>query len=230
MRKFLIYLLIIITLLSANGCSKDNFDVDRKKTSSIEDDSNKSKAGEVEQEEDPEIKISPEDKDNSSNDRLNPGKEEKTPKTVRDYFLLLPEDYFAIDCCDNNKDKYLEQYLGVEDIKNGYMDGGGDGAQSTFRMALFKRPDKTYLIALNVFGEVEDNYFFLDYSNGKWKDISKQSVPEYSKDRIYEIPRYGTTVGVFEKKVFDTDGENNLTEKGRKYFDLVWKEGKFIKK
>jgi hypothetical protein len=154
--------------------------------------------------------------------------EKDMPKTVRDFFMLLPEKYFAIECCQGDKNEYLKQYLTVEDTKNGYMDGGGDAAQSTFRLALFRRPDGTYLVALNVFGEAQDDYYFLDYRDGKWKDISREIIPEYSKDRMYEIPRQGTTVAVFEKRVIDTDGENNLTERGAKLYDLVWQSGKFI--
>jgi hypothetical protein len=152
---------------------------------------------------------------------------QKKPVTVKDYFMLLPEKYFSVDCCQGSKKEYLKQYLTVEDNKNGFLDGGGDGAQSTFKMALFKRPDKTYIIALNVFGEAQDDYFFLDYNNGTWKDISSAVIPQYDKMKIYEIPRYGTTMPVFAKQVIDSDGENDLTEKGKKLYDLVWKNGKF---
>lgn len=153
------------------------------------------------------------------------------PKTVRDYFMLLPSKYFIIECCDGDKEAYLKQYLGVEDTKNGYMDGGGDAAQSTFRLALFKRPDKTYVVALNVFGELTDDYYFLDYNDGNWKDISREMIPEFSNNKIYEIPRRGTTIPVFEKRVIDTLESGNLTEKGKKLYDLSWQNGRFkIKK
>ncbi len=166
--------------------------------------------------------ISENEKDSSSQNK---------PKTVKDYFMLLPDKYFTIECCQGNKQEYLKTYLTVEDAKNGYLEGGGDGAQSTFKMALFKRPDKSYIIALNVFGEAQDDYYFLNYQNGNWTDISAKVIPEYNKMKIYEIPRFGNTMPVFAKKVIDSDGENDLTEKGEKLYNLIWKNGKFsIKK
>lgn len=149
------------------------------------------------------------------------------PETVRDYFMLLPEKYFPIDCCDGDKEAYLRQYLMVEDTANGYMDGGGDAAQNTFRMAIFKRPDGNYLIALNVFGEMRDDYYFLDYTDGKWEDVSARVVPAYSRDKIYDIPRRGTTVGVYEKRLLEGETDPNLTEKGKKLYDLIWQGGAF---
>ena len=167
------------------------------------------------------------DAEGNSDESANKAESVSSPKTVRQFFMALPEKYFAIECCEGDKESYLKNYIGVEDTKNGYMDGGGDAAQSTFRMAIFKRPDQSYIVALNVFGEMEDRYHFLDHNGGDWKDISKEIVPEFSKNYIYEIPRNGTTVPVFEKKKLDSDGENDLTEKGDKLYDLIWKDGEF---
>ncbi|MBK9768915.1 MAG: hypothetical protein IPP63_18890 [Chloracidobacterium sp.] len=44
------------------------------------------------------------------------------------------------------KPEYLKRYLKVEDTANGYMSGYGDAAQEGFVMALFKRPNGSYLI------------------------------------------------------------------------------------
>src|SRR3982750_3290659 len=76
----------------------------------------------------------------------------KQPKTVRDFFTLLPDKYFVLECClkspkSKQKAEYLKRYLNVEDTDNGYMSGYGNAAQEGFEMALFKRPDGTYLIA-----------------------------------------------------------------------------------
>src|SRR3712207_1980085 len=82
----------------------------------------------------------------------------KQPKTVRDFFMLLPAEYFSLDCCMNKKlrqgkEEYLRRYLNIEDAANGYMSGGGDAAQEGFVMALFKRSNGTYLIAFYTYGE-----------------------------------------------------------------------------
>ncbi|HEX8246691.1 MAG TPA: hypothetical protein VF599_00785 [Pyrinomonadaceae bacterium] len=156
----------------------------------------------------------------------------KQPKTVRDFFMLLPARYFSLDCCigkdlRRSKQEYLERYLNVEDAANGYMSGAGDAAQDGFAMALFKRANGTYLIAFYTYGEggVEDTPWcvFLDYKNGKWTDVSRAVVPNYNAQKyIYELPRQGTTIEVFGK---DEMGEGFY--KGKKLYDLIWQNGKF---
>lgn len=156
------------------------------------------------------------------------------PKTVRDFFKLLPAEYFTLEGCEPAKDKncdkaraeYLKNFLEVEDIPNGYLKGGCDGGQSCIVMTLFKRPNASYVIAVNTEFEAGTNNYFLDYSNGKWTDISAEIIPQFSKKNFYELPRQGTTIQVFAKKM--TDGYED--GKGEKLYDLVWKDGKFSKR
>lgn len=156
----------------------------------------------------------------------------KQPKTARDFFLALPDKYFSLDCCmmlpkAKQKPEYLKRYLNVEDTANGYISGYGDAAQEGFALALFKRPNGSYLIAFYTYGEggPEDTPWtvFLDYKNGKWTDISRTAVAGYNKEKyIYELPRTGTTIQVFAK-----DEEGQDWYKGKKLHDLVWVNGKF---
>ncbi len=158
----------------------------------------------------------------------------KAPKTVRDFFMALPDKYFSLDCCmsmphSRQKPEYLKRYLNVEDTPNGYLSGYGDAAQEGFVMALFKLPTGKYLIGFYTYGEggVEDTPWtvFLNYDRGRWTDVSKTTIPGYNKEKyIYELPRKGTTVEVFEK---DENGQDWY--KGKKLYDLVWKNGRFIK-
>ncbi|MCO6511240.1 MAG: hypothetical protein J5I65_10660 [Aridibacter famidurans] len=157
------------------------------------------------------------------------------PKTVREFFMAFTQDVFFLEGCDESKDpgcrnakkKYLETYLEVEDTKNGYLSAGADGAQAALVMTLFKRPSGKYIVAVNQFGEIGDDYNFFEYENGRWKDISKDVIPEYSTGNIYELPRFGTTIKVFKKIVIDSDGVIDMTEKGEKLYDLTWKDGRF---
>lgn len=165
----------------------------------------------------------------------------KQPKTVREFFNLLPQKYFPLEGCSDNptarncdraRGEYLKSFLEVEDTANGYMKGGCDGAQSCFTMALFKRPDGAYIIGLTTsFEDVEESRF-LEYTRGRWKDVSAQVVPEYSKRKVYDLPRYGTTVKVYELKIEKIPGEGlEQRERGAKLYDMVWKDGRFtIKK
>ena len=170
----------------------------------------------------------------------------RQPRTVRDFFMALPARYFGIECCISQqsafsnqpsavrsqqlqreaKERYLKQYLTVEDTANGYMSASGDAAQDGFVMALFKRADGSYLIGLYTYGEggVEDTPWtiFLNYKGGKFTDVSRMVVPQYNKEKfVYELPRNGTTVEVFAK---DESGDWN---KGTKVHDLVWEKGVF---
>ena len=156
----------------------------------------------------------------------------KKAPSLRDLFMQLPEKYFSIDCCEGRtyreaKAKYLKLYLDVEDAKNGFLSGGGDGAQEAFELALFRRPNGTYLVAFYTVGEggVEDYPWcvFLDYRAGKWRDLSKTVIPGYDPQKlIYQLPRRGTTIEVFQK---DENGADLY--KGKKLYDLVWSGGRF---
>ena len=154
----------------------------------------------------------------------------KQPKTVRDFFNLLPQKYFALEGCEPKTDKncnkarreYVETFLETEDTANGYWKSGCDGAQSCLTMALFKRADASYIVALKVEFETGTDNYFLEYRNGKWFDIAAQVIPEFSKNNIYELPQNGTTIGVFAKRKGSEFGD-----KGKKLYGLVWKNGKF---
>lgn len=156
----------------------------------------------------------------------------RQPKTVREFFELLPQKYFPLEGCADNPSKtncararaeYLKRFLEVEDTANGYMKGGCDGAQSCFQMALFKRPDGTYVVGLTTFYEAGKDSYFLEYVGGSWRNIGPKVVPGYGADKAYDMPRYGTTVEVYENKLTDEE----YRERGRKLYDLKWKDGKF---
>lgn len=157
------------------------------------------------------------------------------PKTLREFFALLPPKYFALEGCDESKDKncdkaraeYIKTFLEVEDAKNGYWKSGCDGAQMCLTMALFKRSEANYVVHILTEHEGGENSYFLDYKNGKWSDVGAQIVPEYSEKNIYVPPQKGTTVEVFKKNF----PEPEYSERGAKIYDLVWNNGRFsIKK
>lgn len=158
------------------------------------------------------------------------------PKSVREYFMLLPKEYWGLECCSDKQgkeyQKALEDYLKdpnfavIIDEKNGYMQGDSDGAQYGIHLALFKRTDGTYLIGLERFGEGAHDNFFLDYKNGSWTEVQQKEVPGYNGNNFYEMPRYGTSIQVF-KGNYNSKENPDLREKGKKLYNLVWKDGKF---
>jgi hypothetical protein len=160
----------------------------------------------------------------------------KQPKTVRDFFNLLPQKYFEIGCCGVHDEpdsvkahtKYLETFLRVEDAANGYLEGGGEAGQSSIIMALFKRPNGTYIVGVETAGEMFEHNYFLEYRNRRWYDISAKVIPQFSKAKIYNLPRYGTKIEVFDRKVIEKISDDRIIyETGAKLYDLVWRNGEF---
>lgn len=155
----------------------------------------------------------------------------KQPRTVRDFFNLLPQRYFLLEgCaanptkanCDKARREYVDSFLEIEDTANGYWKSGCDGAQTCLTMALFKRPDGTYVVALKKDFEMGTDNHFLEYKNGRWADIARTVIPNFSNTNIYELPRQGTTIEVYAK-----ENSGDIPERGKKLYDLVWKNGKF---
>lgn len=157
------------------------------------------------------------------------------PKTVMDFFERLPEKYFTLEGCDRATDQdckkaraeYLKTFTQVSDVKNGYFKGGCDGAQSCIEMAIFKKPDGTYLVGVATAFEMGNDFRFLDYAGGAWNDVSASVVPDYSKKNWYELPRIGTTMKVYAKKITEQGADYEVSEKGRLLYSLEWKNGKF---
>ncbi len=160
----------------------------------------------------------------------------KQPKTVRDFFNILPAKYFEIGCCGVHDEpdslvahtKYLESFLRVEDTANGYLEGGCDGGQSCITMALFKKPDGSYVVGVHTSNTMHDENYFLEYRAGRWYDVSAKVVPQFSKNNGYRLPRYGTKVEVFSTKVVERISPTQvIRDLGPRLYDLVWKNGRF---
>ena len=144
----------------------------------------------------------------------------KPPRTVVDFYLLLPQHpYFETDA-PQDRINLCRRQGGVIDPGNSYLHAVGDGAQMSLSVCLFKRPDKTYLVAVNS-NDASDGDFkpfldFYEYRNGRLHAVSKLAVlPIALSDGLkYELPRYGTTIKV-------------MTRAGKEVHDLVWSRGKF---
>ena len=157
----------------------------------------------------------------------------RADSVLRKIFKAIPSDYFSIACCDGNADEFIKKYVKVEDNANGYMEGADDQEDpqySSFEMALFPRPDGSYLVGFHSEAQRWSDYYFLDYRNGKLRNISK-TIPLYSMENVYELPRQGKTIRVYRKK-YDHPGRplgaDNSVKKGRALYDLEWQNGKFV--
>ena len=125
------------------------------------------------------------------------------PKTVVDFFLLLPSRYFEISP-DTPRNRLRQAHTkdSVIDIGNGYLFMAGDGAQQSITLCLFKRPDKSYLVVVgDNEAEVCEPYLdFYEYKNGKLPKVTRKVLPEaFRGDRNYLLPRYGKIITVTDR-------------------------------
>ena len=141
------------------------------------------------------------------------------PRTVRDYYLLLPDKYF--EATPEQRVKWmLDPKAGaIVDVKNGYLRAIGDGAQMGIVVCLFKNHDGTYIIGVDAVSWEGADYSrlnFYRYDNGNFIDVTKSIVPVgLPQEHWYEMPRYGTTIRV-------------ATQKHRHLYDLVWSGRRFM--
>jgi hypothetical protein len=139
----------------------------------------------------------------------------KSPRTVVDYYMLLPQRYFEID----RRSLLNPKYGAIVDVKNGYLRPWHDGAQIGWEMCLFKRLDGSYLFAVSWHEGPDDGWDpsldFFSYQNGRLVDVTRSTLPQRFSEKLgYELPRYGTTIRV-------------VTESGKQVYDLVWTRERF---
>jgi hypothetical protein len=144
---------------------------------------------------------------------------EQEKVSIVDYFLLLPAEEFEARPDDLLRVMRMGGFFQLCDAKprekdvdekNGYMSGGGDGAQASFDVALFRHRDGRPLLAfsqgeepeLGTAGMVYLKFFELG-GDGKMHETNRSIFPiadseDYSWQ--FELPREGRTVVVRARK------------------------------
>src|SRR5262249_9062582 len=95
--------------------------------------------------------------------------------------------------------KYRRSLIKVEDIANGYLKIQGDVWSGWDEIALFRRSDGNYLVAISQVGDeppLMGDVMFLTFDNGQWTNVTKDvfaTVPLSAK-HYYKLPRTGTTI------------------------------------
>ena len=145
------------------------------------------------------------------------------PKTVGDFFLLVPERY--LDGYDLRFRKELlrgEHRGGVVDIANGYISYDASDNPTGFEFAIFRKNNGKYIVAFsdsvsdNFDWELFDGYrlFLLSYEGGKWRDVTRSLLPvPFNKRLSYYLPRRGRSIEV-------------TNDKGTLY-TLMWRNDRF---
>ncbi len=170
--------------------------------------------------------------------------QKKTPRTVEDFYMLLPAKY--IQPLGEMKDR--KKLIKTRDVANGYLYLSGEkaipGWEGWAEIALFKKTNGEYVVgvvdgscATICYSGVE----FLEYKNGKWSEITSRVLPEISDEMIlsrykklfpdsteysqgdppytnYELPQKGTTI----KMNANEGGDGNIA-----LFELTWNGTRF---
>lgn len=170
--------------------------------------------------------------------------QKKTPRTVEDFYLLLPAKYIQPLASVKDRKKLIK----TRDVANGYLYLSGESAKVDWEgwaeIALFKKTNGDYIVgvvdgscATICYSGVE----FLEYKNGKWSAVTAKVLPEISDEMIlarykkllpdsteydqqntpytnYQLPQKGTTVKVNANE--GGDGDTLL-------FELAWDGTRF---
>ena len=143
------------------------------------------------------------------------------PKTVLDYYLLLPEKYFEANKEQREKWMLARSRGAVVDIKKGYLYAAGDGAQTSIYVCLFKRPHRFPLIAVKSYPSDTSEYTQLDfyeYDRGLLVEVKNGVLPvKFNENFKYELPRCGRTIKVGDPR-------------GRQLYSLHWSGKRFVLK
>ena len=140
------------------------------------------------------------------------------PRTVLDYYKLLPDKFFEADR-KQRIDWMLDRKRGaIVDEKRGYLFAPGDGAQSDVILTLFKMRRSGYVVGVKHYAVDTNELTYLEfytYSDGAWTEVTKSVLPmKIDHDLRYELSRYGTTIRVTDKR-------------GRSLHRLVWSGQRF---
>lgn len=148
------------------------------------------------------------------------------PKTVADFFLLVPERYMmGYDLRFREEMLRGERRGVVVDIRNGYISYDASDNPSGFEFAIFRKSNGRYLVAYSngAFHDQEmaeelgnwPTLFLLSYEGGRWRDVTRESLPmAYDKKLPYMLPRRGRAIAVW-------DGRR------RKLYTLTWRNDRF---
>lgn len=143
------------------------------------------------------------------------------PKTVTDFFLLVPERYMeGYDLRFRQELLRGERGDAVVDIRHGYISWEAGDNPEEFAFAIFRRSNGRYIIAFSIGynPEYQDSgsiLFLLSYEGGKWRDVTRAMLPvAFDKKLTYKLPRQGRGIEV-------------TNEAGRKLYTLTWANDRF---
>ncbi|MBW3636796.1 MAG: hypothetical protein KY445_10095 [Armatimonadetes bacterium] len=157
----------------------------------------------------------------------------KAPRTVLDYFDLLPQRFFEVEYfgSNNKRRKWLKRGLtefplynrSIIDLKNDYIRFPGDGAQRRLDVAVFRYRGQATVGVYNDWDAGELSFW--RYKNGRLVDVTEQVLPMgFDGKNGYVLPRFGTTVRVFQRT-----GIFRIKPQMKPLYTLRWRGGHFYR-
>ena len=174
------------------------------------------------------------------------------PRTVTEFYMAMPtsfnivknledtpfrEGFFFNEFYENEGVvskaaiiKHRRSLIKIEDIANGYLKLQPKDSNGWEEVALFKKADGNYLIAIS---QVEcapcaGDLMILAYDNkGTWTNVTKQvfGTDSQSYDGYFKLPRTGTTI-----ELACGDESNDNCKSGAALADYDWNKTKFVKR
>ncbi|HEX7315033.1 MAG TPA: hypothetical protein VF297_13990 [Pyrinomonadaceae bacterium] len=147
------------------------------------------------------------------------------PKTVVDFFLLVPERYMEGYDLRFREEMVRNGWLNIVDVKNGYILYDASDNPSGFEFAIFRKSNGAYLVAYSTgafydpeWSKESGNWptlLLLSYEGGRWRDVTRASLPVAFDEKLaYMLPRRGRGIAV-------------LDGRGRKLYTLTWRNDRF---
>lgn len=144
------------------------------------------------------------------------------PKTVADFFLLVPEKYVGYDL------RFREELLrggrrgSVVDIPSGYISWDASDNPEAFEFVIFRKSNGRYIVAFNNVGDDFNRkpgdgagLILLSYEGGRWRDVTRALLPVALDRKLgYKLPRRGRGIEVTGRG-------------GRKLYTLTWADDRF---
>ncbi len=145
-----------------------------------------------------------------------------TTKNVVDYFMMMPASLWDLNSHDYS-DLQKTAMIDEKDIKNGWLKFTGKDTSDMWEgwgeFVLFKKPDKTYMMAVSILScgpECNQTLKFFELNQKSWKDVTSEVFKpvaakllsskyislagndEFAESPpvIYVLPRYGTEITV----------------------------------
>ena len=114
--------------------------------------------------------------------------DDRRPKSILDYYFLLPHKYVAYLTADSRPVR--EAAIQTRDLHGGFLKSGLVTDEISTALALFKKSDGSDLIAVenrSCPSACSSNLNLLSYANGQWADVTDDLLPAIDGSKIQAL-------------------------------------------